>query len=433
MVYFPIVFICVCGLFLTLLQDRYRIWTTLAGMAGTYILALVTAALLDGRLSGENLPWQLPCAVGTGLFLLTSVFLHSNNLLQKGFVAALCITNFAYALLFVPLFLGAMPFSPAGAWGGFLSVLAMLLINLLTGLCLYRPLQRFSQRGPSLFLGGMLVLMGFQYLLCLGKLDGLFGIRTPTRRLLLATGLYCVLVFCFRSVYQAGRWQAQDVSAAVRKRMLAMESGDMLDLLANIREVRAAQKNGEYALDTIQQLIRDGQPEKIPVYINMIKRNAQHNPILFPYHENPYLNAVIATKAAYAAQNGIDFQSNAAQADAPLKTAELCVMVNELLTRACGDALAFEGQRRLRFTATPAEDALRLEVLYTGALPEKTRFHPAGKKFTDLLAWMFDDTPQAEDELHGLDNTAEIVLAHSGSLTVSGTGGEVILRATLRF
>lgn len=433
MVYFPLVFLCVYGLFVSLLRDRYRIWTTLAVMTGAYLLSLFLSSLLKDKAPGPFSAWQLPCAGGIAMFLAASFFLHSNNLLQKFFVAVLSLANFAYCLLFIPLFLGAMPFSTAGAMGGALSILATLLVYLVTGLCLYRPLQRFSDRGPSVFLAGMLILMGFHYLLCLGKLDALFGVRTPTRRLLLATGFYCILIFCFRSVYQAGRWQARAARDDLHNRLLEMESGDFVDMLAAVREVRAAQKAGEYALDTVLELMRDEQPEKVPVYINMVKRNTQHNPILAHYHDNPYLNGVIATKAAFAAQNDIEFECNALHAEGPIKTADLCILVNEMLTRACFDSAAFEGQRRLRFTAIPAEDSLRLEAVYSGLLPEKPRFSLAGKKLGDLFAWLFDDTPQEESELRGLDCTAEIVLSHSGSLTVSGTGTEVIIRAMLRF
>lgn len=433
MVTFPILFLCISCLFITLLRDRYRIWTTLGVMLGTTILAMLLASML--HVPGPVLSLQVPCAAGIALLLLASFFIHSNNLLQKGFVAVLCLTNFAYCLLLTPLFLGVMPFSTSGATGGILSILITLLVYSVTGLCLYRPLQRFSDRGPSVFLSGMLLLMLFQYLLCLGRLDGLFGIVTPTRRLLLATGFYCVLIFCFRSVYQAGRWQAIMAQHSLRDRMLEMEAGDFVDMLAAVREVRAAQKMGEYALDTVVELLRVEQPEQVPVYVEMAKHSSQEVPILTRYHENPYLNAVIATKAAFAAQNDVVFQCNAAQADAPMKTAELCILVNELLTRACSDAIACQedAPRRVRFTAIPSEDSLRLETVFTGTLPEKRRFDPRGKKLGDLLAWLFDDTPQEETELRGLGNAAEIVLSHSGSLTVSSNDTDVIVRALLRF
>lgn len=435
MVTFPILFLCIACLFTTLLRERCRIWATLGVMLGTTIFAVLLASLAKGWASGPVLGWQVPCAAGVALFFLASLFIHSNNLLQKGFVAVLSLTNFAYCLLLTPLFLGAMPFPVAGAAGGFLSVLITLLVYLVTGLCLYRPLQRFSERGPSVFLGGMLLLMLFQYLLCLGRLDGLFGIVSPTRRLLLATGFYCVLIFCFRSVYQAGRWQSLMAQHSLRDRMLEMEAGDFVDMLAAVREVRAAQKTGEYALDTVAELLRTGQLEKIPPYVEMAKGGSQAIPILVRYHENPYLNAVIATKAAFASQNSVAFECNAAYADAPVPTAELCILVNELLTRACSDAVACQEDmpRRVRFTAIPSEDALRLETVFTGALPEKRRFEPKGKQMGDLLAWLFDDTPQEETELRGLGNAAEIVLAHSGSLTVSSNDTDVIVRALLRF
>lgn len=433
MVYFPILFFCVAGLFMTLLQDRYRIWATAGVMVGTYIVAVAASAILRGRLDGPMLSIHVPYLVGVALFFGASLFLFSNNLLQKLFVALLCLANFSFSLLFVPLLLGIMPFSVAGAAGGVISVFAELLINLLMVLCLYRPMQRFSQRGPSMFLAGMAVLALFQYLLCTGSLDRLCGLSGPGRRLMLAAALYAGLIFCFRSVYHAGRWQSQAAKEAAWSRMLEMESKDYLDMLAAVREVRAAQKTGEYALDTIAQFFRDGQPDQVLEYICMVKRNTQSNPILTRYHENPYLNAVIATKSAFAAQNEIEFECNAAAIDAPVKTAELCILTDELLTRACKDAAVFDGPRRLRFTSIPGEDSLRLEVVYTGELPQKPVFSPQGKNLRDLLDWLFDDPLPQDTELRGLDNSAEIVLAHSGSLTVSGTEDGVILRATLLF
>ena len=433
MVYFPILFFCMAGLFMTLLQDRYRIWATVAVMGVTYILSTVIASVLHGRLNGELISAHVPYLVGTAMFLAASLFIFSNNLLQKLFVALLCMANFSFSLLFTPLLLGIMPFSVAGATGGVLSVLSVLLINLLLGLCLYRPMQRFGQRGPSAFLVGMVLLAAFLYLLCMGLLDPLCGITGPVRRLLLAAALYAGLIFCFRSVYHAGYWQSQAAKEAAWNRTLEMESADYLDMLAAVREVRAAQKTGEYALDTVEQLLRDDQADQVPEYISTVKRSAASNPILSRYHENPYLNAVIATKAAFAAQNNIDFESNAAAIDAPVKTAELCILTDELLTRACKDAAVYDGQRRLRFTSIPGEDSLRLEVVYTGILPEKPGFSPKGKKLTDFFGWLFDDPAPEDTELRGLSNSTEIALAHSGSLTVSSTEDGVILRATLLF
>ena len=367
------------------------------------------------------------------IFLLASLFIFTNNPLHKIFLFVLCMANFSYAQLLLPLFIGVLPFSAAGVPGAVISAAGVILLNLLAGFCLYRPLQRFRDRGSSWFITGMTLALLLQFLLCIGKLNLILGAPSPYRRLVLATALYAVVVFCFRSVYHAGRFQMETALQEARKKMIEMESVDYMDLLAAVREVRAAQKGGEYALDTIAQLMREDQVEKIPVYINMTRHNALDNPILANYHDNPYLNAIIAVKAAFAAQNQIDFQCNAATGDLPFTTAELCIMVNEFLTRGCTEAAAFEGQRKLRFTAIPGEDSLRLEAVYSGSLPQKEKFSFKGKKLTDLLSWLFDDSPYEATQLRGLENTAEIALSHSGSLTVAGAGDEVILRAKLRY
>lgn len=433
MVYFPVILFCTACLFMALLQDRYRIPATVGIMAGAYIIAAAAASILGGKFQGPVISVQGPALTGTLILLAASLFVHRNNILQQLFVAVLSMANLAFLMLFLPLLLGAMPFGVAGAPGGVISVLAAVLLYLLMGICLYRPMERFGQRGPSVFLSGMTVLGFILYLLCIGKLDLILGIASPGRRLLLAGAVYCVLIFCFRSIYQAGRWQSQAAQEEAREKMIELQTADYLDMLAAVRQVRAAHKGGEYALDTVEQLLRDGRADEVPDYIASYKHTALNNPILGRYHENPYLNAVIATKAAFAAQNGIAFECNAAAIDAPLRTAELCIVTDELLTRAAKDAAAWEGERRLRFTAIPGEDLLRLEVVFTGKLPKRERFSIKGKRFRELLSWLFDDPAPEEAELRGLDNSAGIVLAHSGSLTVSETEDGVIIRAALRY
>lgn len=433
MVYFPILLFCTAGLFLALLQDRYRLPATVGVMTGAYIIATAVASMLGSRFEGPLISVHAPALAGTLILLGASVFVHSNNILQKLFVAMLSMANLSFLMLFIPLLLGAMPFGVAGAPGGVISVIATLLLYLLTALCLYRPMQRFSQRGPSVFLCGMTALCLVQYLLCAGKLDAMLEIEDPIRRMFLAVIVYCVLIFCFRSIYLAGRWQSQAARQEAREKMIELESSDYLDMLAAVRQVRAAHKHGEYALDTVAQLLRDDRAEEVPDYIASYKHTALSNPILARYHENPYLNAVIATKAAFADQNGIDFQCNASAMEAPVKTAELCIMTDELLTRAAKDAAAWDGERRLRFTAIPGEDLLRLEVVYSGELPKREKFSIKGKQLRELMDWLFDDPAPEQAELRGLDNSAEIVLAHSGSLTVSETEDGVIIRAALRF
>lgn len=431
MVHFSIVFLCMAGLFFCLLSGRFHFLTTLAATAGTYIVSLLFA-LLRGAVKDPALSELLTCALGAVLFFLSSLALYRNNFLQKFFLALLSFSNFAFLSFFLPLFLGVMPFETAGVFAGICSVFFYLLFTVFLGLCLYRPIRHFSDRGASGFLLGMCAISLVISLFSLGAFDFFFRGNTLAIRLLCVLLLYAALLFSFRSLYQAGRFRAHTAAEAARQNMLEMESGDFADMLTAVREVRAAQKAGEYALDTVSVLLADGYGDKVPEYLSIAKRNLAENPILKEYHENPYLNALIATKAAFAAQNQIHFECNAGAIELPISTAEVCVLANELLTRACLDCLTYDGQRNLRFTITGADHSLRLEAVYTALPPKEEKFTLKGKRAEDVLSRLFEDAQPEEKELHGLENTREIVSRYNGKITVAAGTEEMILQAALK-
>ncbi len=433
-----LVLFCSAALFAALMLDRFRFWTTLVVGGAAFLLALLSGVLLHRVIEDPAQGDLLACWAGSALLFAASLVIHSNNILQKLFVLLLCPTCLLYAEVFLPPVLGLMPFPMSGMAGAVLSAIFTLLLYLLMGLCLYRPFQHFSDRGPSAFLAGMCVLLCLVYLICIGKADFLFSGDPLAGRLLFATLLFMLMIFCFRSVYQAGRFRSVVAEEQNRQKCLHRGSADFGDLLAAVQEAHTAHKHGEYALDTISVMLQDGVPEQVPAYIYMAKHTATQAPILMQYHENPYLNGVIASKAAFAAQNGIEFQCNAATGNVPLKTSELCMLFHEMLSRACRDTLAYTGEepRHVRFTAIPGEDSLRLEAVYVADPPEKPPFALAelkGKKFSDLVHWLFDDQPEEKTDLAGLENTAETVMLHSGRLTVSNTPEETILLAEMRF
>lgn len=412
-----VVLLCTAGLYMALLEDRFRLWATVACYGGAYLLSLAVGWAVRALLGPT---WAV--AAGALVLFGASLFLSRNGLLDKLYLAILALSNTLYLEAFLPLLLGTLPFSTAGAFAAVASLAATLLLTALMGLCLYRPFRHFSGRGPSAFLAGMCLLQLAACGVSNGRVDFLFRAHIPAERLLAATLLYLAVLFAFRSVYQAGRYSQRVAEEAARSTMLEMESGDFHDTLAAVKEVRAARKAGEYALDTL-----------IPRYIASFKESGARLPILATYSENPYLSAVIAVKAAFAAQNSIHFESNALVGETPLSTAELCVIANELLTRACEDAAAYQGERRVRFTAFPGENALTMEAVYSADLPEQEKFSWRGKSFSQLMEWLFEDSPEREETLQGLDNTREIVERYSGKLSVSGAAGETILRLALRF
>ena len=389
-----IALLCAAGLFLTLLEDRFRLWATVACYGAAYLLSL-GAGWIAARLAGPS--WAV--AAGALVLFGASLFLSRNNPLQKFYLVLLTLACHFYLEAFLPPVLGAMPFPVAGAFAAVFSLAAQLALAALVGLCFYRPFHHFSDRGPSAFLWGMCLVTLALCAVGNGKVDFLFRLHIPAQRLLVATLLFAAVIFVFRSVYQAGR---------------------------------AAQKAGEYALDTVSVMVQDGNQALVPRYAAIYKQNNAKSPLAGLYSQNPYVNGVIAAKAAFAAQNSVSFESNAFTGETPLTTVELCVLISEMLTRACGEAAAYEGERRVRFTAQPGENSLTMEAVYSGQLPQKETFSLKGKTLSQVLGWLFDENT-GEDDFHGLENARDIVERYSGSLSLSGAPGEVILRMSLRF
>lgn len=415
-------------LYLCLLEDRFRLWTTVGCYGAAYVLSLGLGWILSG-LAGPL--WA--CAGGALLFFLASLFLSRNNPLQKLYLVLLTVSNTLFLQALVPPLLGTLPFSPAGIWGEVLPILLQLLLTGFLGLCLYHPFHHFQDRGPSAFLGGVCLLQILCALISAGRLDPLFRYQPAGARVFWAGILYLLILFLLRSVYQAGRFRQRTGEEAARTAMLDMESGDFSDLLAVIKEARDARKAGEYALDTVQVMLQDGNESLVPAYAASFKENSRRLPLLAFYSENPYVGGVIAAKAAFCAQNHVAFESSAKVEDVSLPTVELCVLVNEMLTKACLEASQASGEKKVRFAAFSTEGVLTVETVYSGELPNPQRFSPKGKTFSQLLAWLFDDRPREERGLQGLDNTLALLSRYSGKLSVSSAPGEILLRAVLRF
>lgn len=142
---------------------------------------------------------------------------------------------------------------------------------------------------------------------------------------------------------------------------------------------------------------------------------------------------VIAAKAAFAAQNSVSFESNAFTGETPLTTVELCVLISEMLTRACGEAAAYEGERRVRFTAQPGENSLTMEAVYSGQLPQKETFSLKGKTLSQVLGVAVRRKHRRGRLPRPGKRPGHCRALQRAASSLSGAPGEVILRMSLRF
>ena len=427
LIYFTIAFLCNAGLFLALLEDRYRFWTTVSVTAAVYFLSLACGGLLSHAIKDIQLANQLSCLLNVLLLFLSSLFLSTNNFMQKLYLALLAMCNFAFLSFFCELLLGIMPFSTTGAFAGIFSVLLYLLFTALLCLCLYRPYHHFSDRGVSGFITGIFLISIFGYFLCLGSFDFLFRTNIFAARL-----LYSAILFAFRSLFHAAKFRETSAEEAARRRILEMESGDFADMLAGIKEVKNAGKNGEYALDTVKVMVLDGVSDRVPGYVDSIKASIAQSPMLRDYNENPYINAVIATKAALCSQSGIMFESSAFIGETPLKTGEICIIANELLTKAWLTASHFEGERKIHFTLFTAPEGLCFEAVYSAYPEPNEKFTLRGKNVAQVISWFLEDRTEDQDQT-GLENTAEIVNRYSGKISISDSPEGKIVKVLVRY
>ena len=74
LIYFTIAFLCNAGLFLALLEDRYRFWTTVSVTAAVYFLSLACGGLLSHAIKDIQLANQLSCLLNVLLLFLSSLF-----------------------------------------------------------------------------------------------------------------------------------------------------------------------------------------------------------------------------------------------------------------------------------------------------------------------------------------------------------------------
>ncbi len=132
-------------------------------------------------------------------------------------------------------------------------------------------------------------------------------------------------------------------------------------------------------MDTVKVMVLDGVSDRVPGYVDSIKASIAQSPMLRGYNENPYINAVIATKAALCSQSGIMFESSAFIGETPLKTGEICIIANELLTKAWLTASHFEGERKIHFYIVYRTGRLCFEAVYSAYPEPNEKFTLRGK------------------------------------------------------
>lgn len=423
----PVVFLCNAVVFLLLMEERFKVIASLAVTAAAFVLSLISGGVVGSLFNDPAVAGKIGVAVSVFWCVLASVFIASNSIVQKLFLALLLLLNYLYAADFIPQLLGILPFGTAGIGAVLIGNGVYLLFTLLVAALLAKPLHYFYRRGvcPS---GIFLCLMAAAGIfLAMGAANAFFSTESFALRFFLVFLVYVFLLYTLRAVYAGARYKARDVLISSEARVREVRARSYENMLANVESFRNAKNNVQYAFKRIGALADAGKTQEISSYVNLALANDRDAPLLGRYCEDPYVNALVATRAAQAEEEGVTLECSIALNGLKLKTAELCVILDDLLLSALADCSKAGEEKYVRLNVLPSGDKVTVEAVNTAAPELKKPLRE--RTAADFLREFFQEEDEEEDRLSGVK---EVLERHSGSINISHTQGERITRVGIQ-
>lgn len=473
MVYLSVAYICNAMLFMFLLQDRYKIIATLLSAAASVGLSYLVSSLVRIVFKSPILENNLSVLANLLLLYLASLFIYTNNPLQKLYLVFLGMSNYAFLQLFIERFLGLLPVKLSGSAAGFLSVLIYVLFTALLILCLRRVLHYFSDRNNSSFILVISAIQIIPYILCVYQFEFLFRYNPFFSRLFISFALYLFIIFAFRSIYYAAKFREDNDFVVFHNKLVHQQKDHLLSMMANIKDLSIQSKERRYTLDAISVMARSGDTDKIPAYIDSVKARGDESELLQVYCQNPYLNAILAYAARLSSTQGIAFEANVNFTET-IPVSDICMIANELLAKAIDEAgrsissvsidspldeqalkqndqsadkkkpepsasiIAIHApaldkspapqKSRIHFNLSSTPDALVFEMIYPSCVQEEQSPLSllASKSFGDVMDYLFTERQDLSDEQLGYTET--LVEKYSGKISISTADSDAVIR-----
>lgn len=422
----PVVFLCNTFLFLAILNGRFRMATSLIASGAVYVLSLLMNLFLSPAFN--DVTGQIGNGMNVFLLLAASVFLYTNNIAQKLFVAILLVCNYSFLSSFTEYFLGALPFGAGGFPAVVIGIVLYLFFSFLSLITFVRPFQYFADRGPSVLSIGLCCAQLFCLFLANGSLLGLFGVEAYAPRFFITVFFYLIIAFTVRAAYNAAKYKERTCTADFRSALMQAEANYFNAMVGSVTNAQTARDHHRFILGEITEAARHDDLESIRTTI--ADEGDLRDPLLDRYSENPYINAVVATNAAYAKHCGIRLESNVELGATQLKTIEFCVILNDVLVYAIDRAGAADADDKLvRMTVTPLEGRLTFEAVYSAPPQKKKRRTLNAQSFNAWAASLLE--PKAEEDAPQLEAVRGIIARTSGTMNRSAAGGSEILRIVI--
>lgn len=421
----PIVFLCNAFLFLTVLNSRFKSVITLIVSGAAYVLSLILNAILSPAFN--DVSGQIGVYMNAFLLLAAAVFLYTNNLVQKIFLSILAVCNYCFLLPLTEQVLGVMPFGSTGFGAVATGTVLYAFFTFLSMITFVRPFHYFAHRGISVLSVGLCCGQVLCILAANGTLTKPFGITTYAPRFFLTVFIYLIIAFSVRAAYNAAKFKEYECRSDFRESLLHAEADYFSVMVGNVTNAKTTRDHYSFILSEITGYARSGNCEGV---LNTIADASElRDPLLQHYSENPYINAVVAAKAAYAKHCGIRLESNVELGATRLKTIEFCVILNDVLAHAIEQAEHSSAEDKVvRMTVLPVENRITFEAVYSAPVKTKKRIPLTAQSVTALVASLLE--PKQDDGLR-LDAVRGILERCSGTMNLSAAGGSEILRIVI--
>lgn len=400
--------ICTGLAFAALLEHKYNHWVTLLAMSGTAILALLMVPVFGAVfMPSTELPADvLANAAVNFVYLIASLFIFENHLLQKLSVALLSALHLA---MFPSLgaWMQGLAGQPVTGFGAVMFCCVVYLFGSLVAWLLMHSFFRYFREQH--FSATWLWVLACVFVLILannGTFDAMLRFTQVWPRYVFCFVLYGIFLFSLAGITSAGRFAQRRAELECREEHLQAKSEYCRSMLVNIQALKSMHGGPVH-------------PEK----------DSYLAALFSSYSTNPYVNAVIATYAADAELNGVRFEYSNSGLKTGLKTMEVCTLLTDTLTAALSAAEASGmDDPFIRLSISSAAEKLVIEAVYSSDNEEKLQ--PFSK--TNILATL-------ERILRGKDlspkdtfaDTEYLVDAYSGRFGIAHGKKDSIIRISI--
>ncbi len=432
MLLLTVIFICNSFAFALILEERFKLLTTaLIYAAGLSISAITNLILAGFSQTAESANFVAVCANVFCLFL-TSIFASSNNILQKLLTSFVLITNYVFVGDFSFHMLTELPFDATGLSGIVVVNAIYVLFTIITVALMANPLHYFFRRGVS---PAIILLCAIQFLtlqVAMGSLNDILLTNSFEIRFFSCLILYIFVFFSLRSAYGAATYKVKNVTNMAQSEITAIRADSFNTMFVNINSYKTVKKNLDYQLDRISDMAQTGKTREISSYVELAKQSNSSSPLLGHYSDNQFINALVATKVAYAKTKDITLESNISLSEFDISLVEICFIINELLNiglQSCEKSNDVE--KFIHLNITPASRQLIIEAVYNEPTAERISVSNTLKNKTiwGMLNNLFEK--KSSEEKDSFDNITEIIAEYSGSLSITHSNNTVIARVAI--